>query len=381
MSEETAILTPEEVKVRREKKAIEIEEKKATKEKYFNRGGRVAINYETMGRFNIPPVLYFKDFSVEDENNLLLTRQEDVLETLVAILNTLKNSDADCKVEDMLTEELFETLIGIEKQFDTTQHIHSWVCDCQNEIDEQDRKINETEIDLNTLQYKSIDDSDEILKNFYKEKFASMSDEEWKIYLFTRYKDNPIMNINEYTRSEEVIKIKIKEPFQLKIDGQMYMFRFTRVGDMIKAKKMASEKFSQKIKIVQNRKDPNIPLIGLRDQKKEEIDKLKYEEIKYMFLAMRALSLLTVNGKELTDEEKVNMYAAIPRNVQAEIRNFIDQFKIGVQHEQEFTCPLCGRSDKRLLQREIDFYELLPTAISSKRKLGKRPGVDFFVAV
>ena len=72
------ILSPTEVQKRRERKPAEIIQEQS-KEKFFNRGGQVAINYETMGRFSIPATLYFKDFSVEDENNLLLTRQEDYI--------------------------------------------------------------------------------------------------------------------------------------------------------------------------------------------------------------------------------------------------------------------------------------------------------------
>lgn len=377
-NEDSVLLSPDEVKKRREKKPQQTENN--VTDKFYNRGGTVAINYETMGRFSIPSTLYFKDYSVNDENDLLLTRREDLLETEISVLNKLKNEDAKCQVEDMLIEEFFETLIGIKKQFDTTQHTHLWICSCQDELPIAEQAVNELVIDLNTIQYKSIIEADEILKDYYREKFKTLSPEAWQEYIITRYKDDPNVSLTELTPEEELKNIRIKEPMQIKTD-RLYSFRFPRIGDLVKARKIASKEYNIKIKEVQARKNPNVLLKDLNFQKEEDIKKLEKEEAKYTFLVTRALSLISVDGRELTDSEKIQIFSHLPRTTDAKIKEFLTQFKFGIQHEQEFVCPICGKTDKRLLQREIDPHELLPTFSVTKRDIRQSPGIDIYVGI
>lgn len=372
MTEEKSILLSlEEVEKRKQRRSESviqkpIEDKKESKDKFYNRGGTVAINYETMGRFNIPSTLYFKDFSTTDESDLLLTRDDDLLETTINILNKLKNQDAKCDVGDMLKEEFFETLIGIKKQFDTTKHTHLWICDCQDSLPSEDQKVNETEIDLTKIEYKSITEADEILKNYYKDVFANLSESDWTNYIAVRYKDNPSLELENLTKEQEIGTIQIKEPFLIKYE-HTYAFRFSRIGDLVKAKKLAVAKFAPKFKELQTRKNPNGPLTEIKLQRQEELNKLKEDQGKYEFLVSRALTLLKVDDKELNDNEKIEIFSKLPRAIDYEMRNFLSQFKFGIQHEQEFTCPICGKVDKRLLQREIFIYELLPTQSITKR--------------
>lgn len=379
--DEGTLLSPEDVKKRREKKVEATVSVIKPNDKFFNRGGTVAINYETMGRFNIPATLYFRDFSVTEENDLLLVAKEDLLETSIVILNKMKNEDANCLVEDMLIEEFFETLIGIKKQFDTVNHNHLWICDCQNGLD--DPKVNESVVNLNTLQYSSILEADTLLKDYYKNKFDTLTDEQFQNYIITRYKDNPNIELATITREQEIEKIQVKEPFQLKFNDHVYSFRFSRIGDLVKARKIAKDKFAEQIKRVQNKKistNTILPAIQVNN-KKEEIEKIKAEELKFSYLAVQALSLISVDGKELNDEEKIKVFSEIPRNAKAKIKEFIGQFKIGIQHEQEFVCPLCGKTDKRWIQREIDYDELLPLHAVTHGNDRISTGLDIFVGI
>jgi succinate dehydrogenase flavin-adding protein (antitoxin of CptAB toxin-antitoxin module) len=365
MEEEFVPLSPDEVKKRREKKNESISQ--TVNDKFYNRGGTVAINYETLGRFDIPSTLYFRDFTIAEENDLLLVRKEELLETTIAILNKMKNQDATCLVENMLMSEFFETLIGIKKQFDTINHTHLWICNCQENVD--DPKVNESIINLNNLQYKSIIEADEILKNYYKNKFDNLSDEEFKNYLYIRYKDNPSLELNEITKEQEITKIKLKEPFQLKFNNQLYSFRFSRIGDLVKARKIAYKQYIENIKDAQNKK------------KFEEVEKLKSEEMKYTMLISQALSLLKIDNKELTDEEKITIFASLPKSNRKKIEEFKNQFNFGVYHEQEFTCPLCGKVDKRWIQRDISYDDLLPTNSFTSRDDNDSSGLDIFISV
>jgi hypothetical protein len=380
MEEASVLLTPDEVKKRREKKQEIVQQTKV--EKFFNRGGSVAINFETMGRFSIPDIMYFKDYTIEDVNTLALSRHDDLLENVVSIMESLKNEDANCKVSDMLIEEFLESLIGIKKQFNTTQHIHRWLCDCQSNIDENDQIVNETIIDLNEIEYKSIEEGDKLLKNYYKSVFDTMNDEDWKTYIYTKYKNNPIDNVEEYTKEKEIEKIQLTEPIQIGIDNHIYAFRLTRIADLISAQKLSAKKYASKIKNVQNRKDPNVAIYELKEKKKEEIDRLRYEQAKYTVIAAKALSLVSVDGRELTDDnEKINVYSKLPRSILIEFSHFIDQFKFGIQHEQEFACPICGKVDKRLLQQELNPIELLPLDATSSGERGKPAKLNIYIGL
>jgi len=378
MEEETILLSPDEVKKRRERKS-EATVKVISSEKFHNRGNRVAINYETMGRCSIPETLYFRDYSVTEENDLLLVRKEDQLETTIAVLNKMKNEDANCKVEDMTLEEFFETLIGIKKQFDTINHNHYWICSCQNEFD--DPKVNEIIINLNDLQYKSIAEGDSILKEIFKKKFESLTDENFREYIINKYKDNPSLDLENITKEEELERIQVKEPFVLKYNDRIYSFRFSRIGDLVTARKIAEKEFASKIKEIQNRRNINSSLPELKFDKKKELDKLKSEEVKYSLLIAQALTLDSIDGNKLTDADKIKEFSVMPRNEKSKIQNFMHQFKFGVQHEQEFTCPLCGKVDKRWIQREIDYDDLLPANTASDGNSGINASLDIYVGI
>jgi hypothetical protein len=383
MSEDNILLTPDEVKKRREKKQeVNIQQEKKEDTKFYNRGGTVAVNFESQGRFNIPETLFFKDYSVEDVNNLTLSRQDDILENILAIMEHLKNEDAKCKIADMTIEEFLESLIGIKKQFNTTQHVHRWICNnCQSDVDEEDRIVNESIVDLNNIQYKSIEQADELLREYYKKQFETMTDEDWKNYLYTRYKDNPIINIDEYTKEQEIAKIKIKEPISINPDGHIYSFRLTRIGDVVEAQKIAAKKYGGKIKNVQNRKEANSPLSQLKEKKKEEIDNLKYEQGKYTLLVAKALSLISIDGRELSNEEKIIAYSKLSRNTYLELNDFINQFKFGIYYEQEFTCNVCGKVDKRWLRQELNPLDLLPLDTDTARNSRKSSTINICVGL
>lgn len=381
MSEESILLSPEEIQERR-KKIKETEEKKVSvpsdSQKYFNRGGTVAINYESCGRFSIPSTLYFKDYTIEDVNNLAISRQEEILENVVTILNKSVNQDANCKIEDMTVEEFLETLIGIKAQFNTNQHVHRWLCSCQEKEQEEERTPSETIIDLTTLQYTSIEQADSKLREYMKETFESMSDEEWKSYLFEKYKDSPLDSIESYTKEEELAKIKIKEPIMYFVNGHSYEFRLTRIGDLVTAQKLASKQAAPKIKQIQSRKEPNIPLLELKTKKEKEIEDVKFEQTRKATLYSRALSLLKVDGKPLPENERIEYYKNLPRQALLDFITLIDNAVFGVNDEREITCNLCGKTERRSLRQDINPVELLPLDPDSSRTVRKSSGTRIY---
>jgi hypothetical protein len=346
--------------------------------KYISRAGTIDIHYETNNRFSIPSSLYFRDYTIEDVNNLTLSRQEDLLENLLVILNNAVNEDANCKIEDMLMEEFLETLVGIKMQFNIHLHQHPWVCDCQNGVTGKDQVVNQTEIDLKTIKYKSIEEADEYIRSMYKPTFEVMSKEDFKKYLVLKYGNDPMVDVDNWTIEQELEKIQVKEPIIIDgKDGKSYTFRFMRVKDVIEAQKKASQKYAGKIKQV-NSKQP-LHGMGLADQKalkEKEIEELQYQQAKDTILYARAFTLEAVDGRKLKEEEKFNIYKNIPRSVLFDFINFMDEIKFGIQDERDFTCPLCGTVKQRSLQLSINPYELLPLDLATKGKQRQFAGIN-----
>jgi len=362
MTQDNPILSPDEVKEIRQRRP---ERKIAhTSDKYFNRGGKVVINYESMGRFSIPENLYFKDYDIEDINNFTFSRQEDLLENVMFTLNKSKNEDANCSVGDMVPEEFLETLLGMNLQFSNgKEHKHPWLCECQSSKSSDEQQINEMVIDLSTINYTPIVEADRLIKEYFMKEFETMTEEEWAGYLNTKYKDNPV-DPTTFTKEQEVETIIIKEPIIQEIEGKRYAFRLARMNDVLKGQKQAIKKFSGKLKTIESQK---VPTPELKQKRDEEINLVKEERDKYSILYSQAMSLLSVDGIEFkSDEERFLVYKSISRNDLFDLINFRDQFKFGVNQEIELTCPLCGKSIKRSLRQEISSIELLPLDSDSK---------------
>lgn len=354
-------------------------ELKKQKEKIYNRGGKVHIQYESNGRFSIKPILYFNDFTIEDVNNLTLSKQDEILNNLVSILNKIKNEDAETDVSEMLPEEFLETLVGIKQEFNTPMHTHYWICDCQNNVESNQQKINEVEIDLRTLNYVSIEQADETFRQHYKEKvFDTMTPEEFKEYIKTKYVNNEI-DINKWTVEDELKTIQIKEPYKMIFNNDEYTFRFMRIKDILKAQSIVDKKYGSKIKMIRMKKYPNIPLSESKIMQEKEIEDIQYQQLKDLSLYARALSLIEKNGKILNHEESLSIYKNLPRSILFDLINFSDSMLFGIKEEKELVCPLCGETTVRSLHREFSPYELLPIDTITKRKQGQhsRPNIFF----
>jgi len=362
-TEDSNILSPDQVqeirKSRREKKVEHVSDK------YCMRGSRVSINYESQGRFSIPENMYFKDYDIEDVNNLTFSKQEDLLENVLFILNKCKNEDANCSVGDMVPEEFLETLIGMKLQFaNGIEHSHPWLCECQNGKPQSEQTVNETVIDLSKLIYLPIAGADKLLKDYYKEMFDSFTPEEWLAYLNVRYKEEPF-DFALHTKEAELETITIKEPISQKINDKIYAFRLMRMNDVIKGQRASTKKFNGQIKTIESKK---VPTPELKMQRDEELVKAEREKDKYSILYSQAMTLLSVDDVAFTsDEERFLAYKSIPRSDLFDLIDFYDEFKFGVNQEIELSCPLCGKTVKRSLRQEINSIELLPLESDTKR--------------
>ena len=369
--EEDMILSPEEVKARRERRRVEVQQKESVTE---SRAGKVAIEYESNGRFDCPPVLYFSDYTTAHISDIAMSTEDDLFESLIHVLNDMKNKDVSFNVNDMTLEEFLETLVSINLKFSGKYHTHRWICDCQYNVDPNDQITNETQIDLSTLQYRSIKDADENLRKVLKITFDSMDPEQFKQYTETRY-NGPAPEEN-WTVEDELANIYVKEPFiyHERESDTKYSFRLMRIGDIIEAKKIVREKYNPQIAQVQSKKIPTGGVSSqFREQKKKEIEYLQKQKAKDAILYAKGLSLLAINGEPITDKEvAINAYKSLTQRNLFDISEFLGYIEFGIHQEQELECPICGKISRRWLQQELNPLELLP--IDSNTKNNKRAG-------
>jgi len=355
----------------------------------LNKGNTVQIEFETMGRFSLPPILYFKDYTNKQVNDIILSNDDNLLETLLSILQENCISDEEIDLSLATIEELLEIVIGIKAKFDTTNHIHYWVCECQGDKSDKEKIINETNVNLLQLQYKSLADLDIEIKEFFKETFSNMTDEEFREYLYKKYKNNPLDDFEGWTREQEINTITIKEPFTFIDNETSYSFHYPRLRDILIAKKEAEKKFLPKIKMVQNRREANVPLHELKEKKEEEIKQIKDEQAKYLILYAKAMCLDSINDINLPNNEKFNKFSnEIPRHIIRQLDELLTILDFGLKTEIDLECPICGTIERRSLREVIDIRQLLPYGdsyntkrISSERNSGVFAKSNFYFGV
>ena len=346
-------------------------------------GGKACIEYETMGRFSTPAKMYYNDYSIQDVNDLTLSRQEDLLKNLIIILNRTKIDNPNYDVRNQLVEEFLETMIGMKINFSNVIHEHPWICECQKSLPQDAQQVNTFEFDLRNINYVSIEAADEKLRERFKSGFESMTPAEFKSYVEMKYKDSPIVDVASWTIEKELASVKIKEPISVPgPDGNIYAFRLTRVGDLLDAQKLVNNKYAGKIKAIKSKQYPNIPLAQSKAMKEDELEEIQNQEAKDIVLYARALSLYKVNGRELTSpEEKFNVYKDLPRSILMDFINFTSDLEFGIQDERDMICPHCGETRRRSLQQNLNPFELLPLDINSKGKQRQHPRTNIFIGV
>jgi len=343
-----------------------------------NNAGKVKIDYESMGRFNIPATMYFSGYTVDHIDNFALVTEENIFETLVTIIEDLKQDDIEAKVEDMLIEEFFETLIGIKMQFDTIAHVHRWICDCQQNASESEKIINETIVNLKELNYISIEQADEKYKEMCREAFKD--DKVFDNFIKMKYGEN--CEAKEYDKETEIKQLRVVEPYTVASNTDIFKFRFLRVKDLIIANRYITKKYAGKIKAIKNKQMHNVKAQDLKLMKEEELEVLNQQKGKEFLRALKASTLVEYNGKFLDSlEDKMDVYRIIPMNVALNSTTFLDTIKFGVDHEQDFECPICGFSERRSLRFEFNFIEFIPVKPNSSDALGNITRGNIFMGI
>jgi len=318
---------------------------------------RVRIPFETRGRFQTPAVLKFQDYSTRDISNLVMSKGETLIETLIAII-TEKADDPNFKAENMLIEEFYEVLIGLKAQFaeDGRSYSYQWLCKCQDPVDDADKIFSKVQIDLSRLKYTSIEEAEEKIRIELHAELSKYTEEQYKSYLRIKYKDEEFRSIDQVVK-----EFRIQEPMYLLVGKTLYELRFSRIGDLARSLKISSSKFNAKIRAVRARQPKHgVPGNITQAEKEEEISKLEEEKEKDTVLLSQALCLVRKDGIELNYEQRIQEFGNIPKNIFGKYADYRSKMRFGLQDERDVECNLCGRVEKRSLHRDLTFVSLLP---------------------
>lgn len=349
--------------------------------KYSTRAGKVKIDLESSGRFETPAVVYFSDYDVEDVTSLAVSREEDLLENLLTILEKQKDKTDNYKIGQLLLEEFYEIMLGIKMQFNTITHNHSWLCRCQSDLPEHRQKLSKMEIDLTKIKYVSIEEADDKLREKYAKIINEFSDEDFAKYVTRKYGQ-----LIPTSKEVEINNIKIQEPLLVKEEDKDIFFKFPRIDDLVVATREANKRFNWQIRKIKNQFSAGQPEDMYEKNIKEEVEKLQLEKAKYGILVSKANSLISVNGVEFKSlDQKIEAYSKFKRSTLMKLSALIDMAQFGVQHEFELKCNLCGRTERRALQRAINPLEFIPfddnSESDSSGELRKHSEFDIFFGV
>jgi len=391
-----ANLTPEQKMYMDQMRKIEEQDSKEVEyrledgKKFINDGGKAKINYESQGRFDLPPAVSFKNYNIRQLNDIALARNDDLLEIMLKMLQD-NCSDSNVDVGDMTLDELYETMIGIEVNFrkdEAIKHLHRWVCDCQKTKGEDEEIIPSSQrINITNMKYRSIEEADNGLREIYREVFKSMKKKEFSEYLKRKYSTVKDAEKSEaglnHSIEDEVKTIKIHEPISLiGLDGTVHRFRYPRARDLVVAFRLACQKNDGKIKMIRNRQEHGVPGDELKAKKQREINAVNSQKARDTVLFARALSLIESDGKELSTDQKIKIFSDLGEEVQRQLNEIINVSIIGVNDEREFTCDLCGKVERRSLQQSFNPIEFVPigddSQVSADGKLRKPTAINFY---
>lgn len=388
LEEESSLIKPDEIqnlKVRKRKEEVishpHIEEK-IDSIKFSNLGSTVKISLESGGRFGNPNHLILRDYNAKEINDLVTSREEDLLETLIAILNECVVEPKGFNIGKLTNEEFYEVLIGMKMAFDSPVFDHRWIHECQDNVsDAKDKKLSESQIDLRQAEFKSIEEADNKIKEFFLAKFNELSPEQFSQYLIKKYGQDTQSSI-----SEEVSSVKISEPFLIPGTDKDYEFTFMRIGYLVEGYRLACKEFDGKIRMERNRSQHGIPLEQMKLIREEAIEKLNMSKSRAAIRYSQALCLhgIKVNGESKvlkTTEEKIKEYNNMPKSSMFGYLNAVKSVTYGVSSELELECNLCNQTERRSLQRWVNPFELLPVSnysgTTSDGKLQHNPVIDF----
>jgi len=283
----------------------------------------LTIKLSSLGKLSVPHVLHFRDYSVDDAMKIGLTTDDNILETLVGILNGMIYEEFDCN--NLHESELEEIMLNIFANF--------WG------VMLRDYPFPFTNEEYNALP--------EETKEKYKKNF-------------------PKVDISLKKLSNKLIPDQFKEPFKISNDKVEVKFMLPRVGhifiatDYCEKKYMKEEqlfhKIAEAVKYNNNTED---------ESKHKPIDSAELVEYsKYLKIRMedylncqRSFTIVKYGDKDLKDvsiEERIGFYKKISFQMWSIVAKVFEDMSFGIDHDIEVISPI----DKKPTIRRFSFRPL-----------------------
>lgn len=356
------ILSPK--KVAEKKEAIETKQKEETF-KANNLGEYIKIPLSTGGRFDFPDIVYFKPYTTEDLTDLNASRPEDILETLIFILNKNKIPSITAQCENLLLEELLDIEAALYGTVFDPLVEYPVTCDedsCSND------KPFYHKLNINTLDKLSIENVEDNIRESYRELFETDQDA-FKDYLNRKYKGE------SKTIDEAISDIVIKEPLNIIMhDNNVIQIKFVRVGELARATKEAYKKYQYDLRKVNNKKYKQLSDEDAKIQKEIDFENIQISMFKEIAAGANASSLVAINGKPFESYiEKVEYYKNMPPKYGERFKENSERVKFGINHTFEAKCPnpKCGEKKIERVEHGSLLSDLIPTGNSRFNKTDK----------
>ena len=281
----------------------------------------LTIKLSSLGKLSAPAILHFRDYSIDDAMKMGLSTDENILETLVGVLNNMVFEKFDCS--DLHESELEEIMINIYANF--------WgkiIKDCPFPFnDEEYELMSEETIEQYKKNFPTVDINlsklnNNLISEEFKEPITISNDQNIKIqFILPKIKHLFIAKEyceNKYIREEQLFH-KITENIKYN----------ERIKDESKHKPIDSEELNQYSEYLKNRADDYVSC-------KNSLTILNYGN---------------KNFKDMPIEERIKSYREVPFQLWDAIGNIFSKMSFGIDHNVEVISPL----DKKPVIRRVSF--------------------------
>lgn len=288
----------------------------------------VEVSYSTLGHFDCPDKLHFRDYSMEEIRNLAFAKEEDSLEVLVDCLNSMVYEDFDCA--DMNQRELLETVYILQGKFYSPFIVKSIYKDPDIEdpdLRNSDDNIVVEEIPLSALEIETIQDE-------FREPFTLTDDKSGQVAKMRLHRIRDIIDSKEKFVEENFKKEKIYKPVM-----ERYKHFLSKTKNDEEAQRLLYSDFEGQENLVD-----------------EAFDYVE-EKFKKITEYTEASVLVAYEGKELSSlDEKLEYYKKISARIWSKFNKVLEEYPFGIQEETTFySAKLDQKITRRLALQVTDF--------------------------
>ena len=279
------------------------------------------VKLSSAGKLSMPPVLHFRNYSLEEASALAGKDQDEFIFTFIGCLNEMVYEKINCK--DLHESELTEIALYLYASY--------WGNSLRREI-----FINENIAENEIMDKENIEEVD--------------------------------VNISDI--KTKVIDENFVEPFSVKHNNVEYKFRLPRINDILVAKKFIENKYAQF-----DRKYSNLVSdLKFNDKEKDlskhkiidnlllgEFEKYIEEKTRQFFLLQTLNSLISIDDIIYdTLDKKISIVKKIPLNVWTKASKYAKQYnEFGVQENVKVFIPSLKKEEIRRIA--FQFIHFIPT--------------------